>query len=99
MRNRLSWDYSEQVLEELGFIEPDVEEDLYSLLYQLAGDPTDESQLIQPVPGYPDLMTVTFGGCLLMYHVGPRLTALLLRQLPGGTFDAGSGAPAPSTPL
>jgi hypothetical protein len=81
---RLPWQYSDQVLEELGFCEPDAVEEFQSLLFQLAGNPTDESQLIQPVPGRPDLMTVTFDSALLLYQIGRNeLTALVLRQLPG----------------
>lgn len=84
MPDRRRWQFSDQVLAELGFVDPDVEEEIRSLLYDLAADPIDQSQLVQPVPGMPELMTVTFDAALLMYHIGPLiLTALLLRQIPG----------------
>jgi hypothetical protein len=81
---RLSWQFTDQVIEELGFVPPDVEEEFYALLYELAGNPTDERQLTQSVPGLADLMTVTFDAALLLYQIAAeKLTALLLRQLPG----------------
>lgn len=84
MPKRLSWQYTDQVIEELGFVSPEVEEEFYALLFELAGNPTDESQLTQSVPGRSDLMTVTFDAALLLYQTAAeKLTALLLRQLPG----------------
>ena len=96
MPERLTWQYSDQVLDELGFLDPDAEEDFYALLYRLAADPTDKSELVEPVPGFPDLMTVTFSQCVLMYQIGQYLTALQLRQLSGGSFNAGGGGGDPS---
>ncbi len=88
MPDRLPWQYSDQVLDELGFVEPDVEEEFYALLYVLAGNPGDESLLIQSVPGRPDLMTVTFNSAWLLYQIGKEeLTALVLRQVPGTKSD------------
>lgn len=82
--NRRPWQYSDQVIAEISFLPPDTEEDFYALLYRLAGDPTDKSELVEVVPGHPDLMTVAFDDCVLMYQIGPEtLTALLLRRPPG----------------
>lgn len=92
--DRLSWEYADRVLEEIGFLDPDTEEDFYSILYRLAGDPRDPTLLVEEVPFFKDLLTVRFRDCFCLYRLGEKLSALLLVQTAAGTFDAGSGGPS-----